>query len=422
MATWAERQRAPANGKGQADYAAGNGLWLRVFASGKRVWFIRGRVRQADGGQGKPCFVQLGDAAGMLREDADIAAAKARDLLRKGINPNDQRDDEIRATQAASKTFGQVVAEWTEDKRPSWRANTTEARRILFNGEKFKPWLDRPIASITARELKQHESTINQNSQQAALGPLRSVFKFATEQGYLERSTFTTAGVKVKRAEGNASPLVEFHEGRAPDFTELVAVLDAFDTCEQSMPLSPWWNIWRVCVATGQRPSAVIGMQWKELALDGDAPTWILQPERSKIKRVAVIPLSMDCAEILKKIPRSKSDLVWPGRDGKKPLKYPEGEPKMVNGILAARGFPIGWKPGRARDSVASWLEFQPDATERAMAVILNHKPPADNTRRKHYAKIGASDQARALLERWAAAVRDARSEAASQAAALRQG
>src|SRR5258706_9507 len=132
MATWADKQRAPKEGekneKGnpllQKDYAPdGSGLKLRVFASGRRVWFIRGRVRR-DGGEGASRFVQLGEYPGMTREDAEAAAAQARDLLRKGIDPNEQRDATMRATQASTRTFGEVVQEWTEDSKAEWRANT----------------------------------------------------------------------------------------------------------------------------------------------------------------------------------------------------------------------------------------------------------------------------------------------------------
>lgn len=430
MATWAERQKAPKAGeksaKGkpvlQKDYAPDDtGLWLRVYASGRRCWYIRGRVKRADG-EGEPRFVVLGEVPGMSREQADAEAAKARDMLRRGVDPGAERAATLRAADASRKTFSEVVAEWTAKRKPKWRAITIEARRVLFNSDKLRPWRDRQIASIAGREVAEHASGIKQNSQQAALGPLRSVFKFAAERGYITRSPFIEAGISVARSEGNAAPLIEFHEGRAPDFTELVTVLDAFDTCEKSMPASAWWNIWRVCVMTGQRPSAIIGLCWSELQLDGDEPAWTLPAERSKIKREEKIPLSKDCAAILREIPRGESALLWPGRGGKKPLKYPEGEAKMINAVLRERGFPIGWRPGRARDSVASWLEFQSDATERAMALLLGHKPPAENTRRKHYAKIGAEHQARTLIERYSAAVRDARAGKVARVVTLRKG
>ena len=432
MATWAERQKAPAKGemkmnrKGklvpvlQKDYAPdATGLKLRVFVSGRRVWFIRGRIKRADG-EGKQRFIILGEVPDMSREDADADAANARHALRQGIDPKAQREATLRAADALRKTFSEVVAEWTDMRRPKWRSTTIVARRILFNGDKLRPWHARPIAGITGREVAQHADTIKRNTQQSQLGPLRSVFKFAAERGYIARSPFVEAQISVERSEGNSAPLIEIHDGKVPDFSELVAVLDAFDTCEKSMPVAPWWNIWRVCVLTGQRPSAIIGLRWSELSLDGDEPTWTLPAERSKIKRASVIPLSKDCAALLREIPRGESALVWPGRGGEKPLKYPEGEPKMVNGVLAERGFPQGWKPGRARDSVASWLEVQSDATERAMALLLGHRPPAANTRQRHYAKIGAEHQARTLIERYAQAVRDARAGKVARVVALR--
>jgi hypothetical protein len=55
------------------------------------------------------------------------------------------------------------------------------------------------------------------------------------------------------------------------------------------------------------------------------------------------------------------------------------------------------------------------------MALLLGHKPPADNTRRKHYARVGAEHQARTLIERWAGAVRDARAGKTARVVPLRR-
>lgn len=407
MATWAERQKVPA--KGQIDYAPDDtGLKLRVFASGRRCWYIRGRIKCAEG-EGVPRFIVLGEVPGMSREKADAEAAKARDLLRDGIDPSVERERQLRAADAGRKTFIEVADEWTAESKGDWRPATIAARKAVFYGPRLACIRERRIGEITTRDLKDLKRTVARNSHQGTLGPVRSVFRYAVNRGYISKSPFDgEKDLKIEKAEGNAAPLVALHENRAPDFSELAATFEAFDAAEQRMPTSPWWNIWRVCLLTGARASAVIGMRWSELNLEGDEPAWALPATRSKIKRDSVIPLSKDCAALLRSLPRA-GELVWPGRDGKSERRYPPAEPQMVSAILASRGHAPGWWPGRARDSVASWLEFQSDATERAMALLLNHKPPADNTRRQHYAKIGAEHQARVLIERWAAAVRDAR-------------
>lgn len=421
MTTWAERQKKPA--KGHKDYTPDEtGLKLRVFSSGTRYWYIRGRIKRASG-EGEPRYVILGSPPVMTREQASAEAANVRMQLRQGIDPNAARDAKLRAADAARKTFKDVAEEWSQERIGvgKWSDATIAARRNVFNGPRLAPLRDRPIGAITTREIEAVAAEVHRNSKQATLGPVRSVFRYALERGYVAKSPFTRE-IEITKAQGDAAPLIEFHEGRAPDFSELVATLDSIDAAERRMPLSPWWAIWRVCMLTGQRPSAVIGMRRSELKLEGDAPTWSLPAARSKIKRDSVIPLSKDCAAILREIPRGKdSDLVWPGRDGKNERRYPPVEPQLVSALLAERGFPRGWWPGRARDSVASWLEFQNDATERALALLLGHHQPKDNTRRRHYARISAEHQARVLIERWAAAVRDARSGKKQRVVALRR-
>lgn len=405
-----DRLAAPKSG--QRDYKRRGGLHVRVFASGRRIWFIRGRVKgsQAKGAR----FVQCGEWPDTDEHAAASAAARAREAMRRGIDPNQQRVEEIRKAHAAGLTFEQLVDECLEAMRERLRPTTWKNRGFILRSHHFAKWRDRPIASITQNEVKALAAKVKRNSQVTVIGNLRTLLNFAKGQGYIDHAP--TDHVSIETPEGDAAPLVKFAEGKVPDFSELVAFLEALQLVEEQRPLSPWPSIFRVGMLTGTRIASLVAMRWEQFDLEGDAPTWHMPAEISKIKIKSDIPLSRRAAEILRSLPRH-GELVWPGKGGKSPL-LPRAkiEGPMISAALAAKGFKKGFWYGRLRDTVASWLEFQSDATERAMALILNHKPPAGNTRRKHYVQVGAEHQARVLVDRWAGAIETAQAGAGGAA------
>jgi integrase len=207
-------------------------------------------------------------------------------------------------------------------------------------------------------------------------------------------------GISAPTPDGNPAPLIVFEEESEPDFSELKAFLACLDALQAAHPLSPWPNLYRLGLLTGARYSEVVGLPWAELDLD--KTIWTLPAQRSKVKVECTRPLSAAAMAVLRSIPR-KGELVFPGKINGHSLTKTGREPETLSTMLASHGHKTGFWYGRLRDTVASWLEFQPDGTERALAAILNHRPPRDNTRRRHYTQISGFQQARVLLERWAA-------------------
>ena len=115
--TWVAKLKIPA--KGQTDHDAKHpGLKVRVFSSGRRVWFIRGRVRGADT---SAKFIMLGEHPAMNEAAAEHAAANARHLLRQGIDPNQERQEKAITNNIAGMSFGALSA---RDKEALGRAAT----------------------------------------------------------------------------------------------------------------------------------------------------------------------------------------------------------------------------------------------------------------------------------------------------------
>lgn len=400
------RLKAPA--KGQRDYGTKYpGLKVRVFASTRRVWFIRGRRR---GAAGAPIFVMLGEYPAMDEHAAEKAAGNTRYLLRQGIDPNQQRDEQKLTNKIAGMTFGELAEEYLEKGTSKLsRDSTLKCRLHALRGKWFADWRPRPISWISQGRVNALQSAIPTTAGSTPLGALRAVLRYAADNGYIERAPRVT----VPKPQGDAAPFFAFEEGGAPDYSELAIVLEALDAVQERFPLSPWPTIWRFAALTGARPMTILGARWEEFDLSS-SPTWHLSAERSKLKRPITIPLSEPAAALLRALPRKESGLIWPGRDGRKPRRdLPGDQTGLISGLLAARGYRTSFWPGRFRDTFMTWLDVQEHASERAIALLVDHKAPAERTTRgRHYAKVQSTALARRLANQWAETVAGVRSAA----------
>lgn len=413
---WAARLPKPA--KGQADYAAPNsehGLHIRVFATGRKVWFIRGRLK---GSGAAPLFVALGNYSekDFPYTAAEDAARRTRERLRQGVDPIAERREAASAARVESMTFGALVEEYLEKGTANLRANTLKGRRLALRGKRFADWHDKPLPYITAGRVKVVADSIPPSSHAVCLGSLRRVLNYAVDNGYLERAP----AIKVERPGGDAAPFFTFQEGGQPDFAELAVVLEALDVLAQQQPLSPWPQMWKFGCLTGARPSAYQGLRWEELDLE-NAPQWRLPAARSKLKRDITIPLSDAAADLLRALPRRDSGLVWPGKIQDQPREdLPGDQVGLIRGMLASKGFREGFWPGRFRDNLMTWLETQEHASDRAIAAIVDHRAKASSTiRGRHYVKYQSDQLARKLVNEWAAVVASVRAPAVAKSIML---
>jgi hypothetical protein len=229
--TWVDKLKKPA--KGQADYATKHpGLKVRVFSSDRRIWFIRGRVH---GTEASPKFIMLGEYPGMSEATAELAAANARNLLRKGIDPIQQSSEEAIANKVAGLTFGETAEEYIAKGTGKLSPTTLKVRANTLRGKHFADWRAHPLAWITQGQVNALVNRIPETASYSPLSALRVVLNYAEDHGYIAKAP----EVNVPKAEGDAAPFFEFQEGGKPDFSELVVVLDALDAIEQQNPVSP---------------------------------------------------------------------------------------------------------------------------------------------------------------------------------------
>lgn len=118
------------------------GYGLRVTANGMRSFVAQGRVRS------KPVIVTIG-RYGLYTEDK--ARSKARSILqdmREGIDPRDV----TKAEEAAKVTLGEVCKQYLD--RPGKLKASTKVEIERHVEKVFTAWKDKPIASITADDVR----------------------------------------------------------------------------------------------------------------------------------------------------------------------------------------------------------------------------------------------------------------------------
>ena len=133
----------------------GRGLYLEIAPSGGKWWRLKYRI----GGKEKRLSLGVYTAAGSKTVEVGLEAARkaaedARQLVRDGVDPSQERKAEkLRAAHQTGNTFEAVAREWHGKQSAAWVP--AHAARILrlFERDIFPHIGSRPIAEIEAPEL-----------------------------------------------------------------------------------------------------------------------------------------------------------------------------------------------------------------------------------------------------------------------------
>jgi integrase len=200
-----------------------------------------------------------------------------------------------------------------EPKRPNTFASVAEAffvhiKRLKrsheiergIRRELMPRWHDRPIASITKRDvIDAIDAVLNRGFPSAAhhlFADIRRLFNFAIARDTLEHSPCDR--LKPKDLIG-PKPVGQ----RVLTDDELRALWRA--TTSLGYPFGP---LYRLLLVTGQRKSEVAYARWREV--DTGNAVWTIPPERFKSNATHMVPLSPMALAIINALPRS-GDLLF---------------------------------------------------------------------------------------------------------------
>jgi integrase len=337
----------------------GLGMYLEVRPNGSKLWFLKYRI------DGKEKRLGLGSFPEMSLAEARAARDKARAAIKAGCDPlHDRKMTKIERRVGAGHTFKSVADDFIETKLVAGRKAQATIDKARWYLSHLEPDLGkRPIAEIKPAEL---------------LASLKKIEK----RGHHETAIRTRAlasrvfrhGVATARCESDPAHLLSGalvtptvrHHAAITKPAPLGAFLRAVDEytggpiAKIAMQLAPHVFL---------RPGELRQGRWEEI--DGEAQTWTVPAERTKLRRPHSVPLSRQAIALLQELELHSGGftLMFPSVSSH---HRPMSENTM-NGAFRRMGFGSDVVSAHGLRSTASTLLnesglWHADAIERALA------------------------------------------------------
>lgn len=381
-----ENLRPPAEGR--ADYwdctisedtSLPGSFGLRVSASGVKSWQIMFRAPQRDGTLQQKRMV-LGNYPAFGLSEAREMGREALKKVARGIDPAVDRKVS-RAKTAATPTVAEAVSEFIERYAKPRNKSWAETDRI-FKRYVLPVWGDRLLPSIGRADVATLLEGIATDAPYMAnrvLAAVRRFWNWCLEQGKAETSP--AANIK--------APSREVSRDRILSDQEIAAFWRA---CEQMG--WPFGSLFQLLLVTGQREDEVGGMRWSDVDLE--RALWTLPREASKSDRLNQVPLPQLAIDVLGKLPRTGSELVF-STTGTTPVSGFSKAKARCDRLSDL----TGWRLHDLRRTMASGmarLKVEPWIVEK----VLNHQTGLLSGVAGVYNRWGYLDEKKEALERWA--------------------
>lgn len=339
----------------------GNGLYLLVKSIGTKIWRFNyyhptSKVRT---------LVSFGSYPEISLADARLKRDEARQLLAKGIDPQQYKKDQLKLLRdERNNTFEKVATDWFKLKSSSnLKADTLKDiwRSLELH---VLPY----IGSIAITEIKARDfiNALEPIKQQGKLESIRRICQRINEVMYYAVNVgLIDANPASKITAAFANPVVKNMPALRPEqLPELLSALSTANIEKQTWCLL-FWQLY-----TMTRPTEATGTKWCEIDLNNNC--WIIPAERMKMGREHIIPLSsqaIDILQIMKPISGHR-EYVFPS------MKSPHNKPmnsQTVNAVIKRIGF-AGRLVAHGFRSIASTAlnenGFPSDVIEAALAHV----------------------------------------------------
>jgi integrase len=367
------------NIKAPGFYGDGNGLYLKVDASGARRWVQRIVIN------GKRRDIGLGSASLVSLAEAREAALQHRKLARGGGDPF-----EAKRRSAAILSFEEAAKKVHQLSKPTWR-NEKHGQQWLNTLTNYAfPILGRKaISAVTSADVLEVLSPIwNSHPETARRLKQRigTVMKWAMAQGW---RTDNPADTITKALPKHDRSKVEHR--KALPYADVAAALKTVRDSDAGVATKLAFEF---LVLTATRSGETRLATWNEFDLDRS--DWTIPAARMKAKKPHRVPLPKRCLAILNEAKRLKlddSDLVFPGTKAGKPLSDMTLS-KLVR-ELGINAVPHGFRSS-FRDWAGESTNHAREVVEFALAHAIKDKAEAA------YARSDLFEKRKKLMADWA--------------------
>lgn len=381
----------------------GKGLYLEVKPNGGRAW--RYRFELCREGERKESVFAIGDYATAPTGETEQQAkarraggcftlaeareerAKARALVRQGINPAHQRRlDRIEREREGTTTFEAVAAEWLALR--DWAGMTKARRQHMLARVVFPKIGALPVRRITPAHVLDVLDTAAKNN-----GPTVAAEAKRAMSGVFDLAISTLrADVDPVYPVRKALPAYKTQHKRPLSAEEVGAFLRDLAGYERNFQTVA---AFRLMWLTLCRPSEAVGARWEEFDLE--AAIWRIPPERMKKRKEHVVPLPPQAVDLLRTVQgfTGHRGHVFPNRDNRnKPMTD-----ATLRQALAYLGWSGRYSPHATRTTGSTRLNemgYSADWIERQLA----HVEP--NAVRRTYNQAQHLTDRAGMMQQWA--------------------
>jgi len=363
----------------------GGGLFLLVNPGGSKLW------RQKYRFMGKERLLSHGQYPDVSLAQARAKLNEARSTLANGQDPAiEKKLAQINAETQAHTTFKLIAEEYIVNMEERGLAPATMKKKRWLLLDLASPLHTRPINEITSAELlyllKSIEKSGRRETAKKMRGAISAVFRLAVAT--LRADTDPTYAIK--------DALIP------PKVTSRAAITDEkkFGALLRDLEEFTGWRIivdaLKFQILTMTRPGEVRGAKKQEIDLE--KRTWTIPPERMKMRREHIIPLSDQAMSIVKENwPEIESvELLFPSLiSNRKWLSE-----NAFNSSLRRMGYQKEEVTAHGFRATASTIlntrGYEPDVIEAALA----HQDK--NVIRRTYNRATYLDQRVKLMQEWA--------------------
>jgi integrase len=352
-----ECKSATTKGKEIRKLHDGGGLYLWVYADGRKYWRLRYKIAGSEKSLSLGVYPEIG-----LKK-----ARKCRDEERQRLDDNldpsaERRAEKARAKAVAENSFEAVAREWYAKQAKTWVPSHADDVRRRLESNIFPKIGRRPISQIDAPELlaalRPMEERGAYDLAHRVLQVSGQVFRYGIATGRCSRNL--AADLR-----GALTPHKKKHQAAVSteDFPNLLRAIAGYERIGDKQTRLAL----ELLALTFTRTNELIGATWSEF--DMSAGIWVVPAGRMKMKTEHLVPLSSQALAILEELKEigGGSRFVFPGRNRDKPIS---------NNTLLFALYRLGYKgkmTGHGFRAVASTMlnemgKFRPDVIERQLA------------------------------------------------------
>jgi integrase len=376
------------------------GFGVRVSEKGRKTFILVTRFP----GKPDPTRRAIGEYGAITLADARKEAQKWLDMIRRGVDPREERDREQQAEQRKREnSFRAVTEEFIRRALPGQR----KARQVEqdLRREFIDQWGGRPITEITQHDIvrvldavvKRGEDERGRPAVHQAhnlLGHVRRLFNWAIARGVygLDRSPCD----RMKPHDVIGKKEVRQRVLNDAEIRALWAAAEALGY--------PYGPLFKLLVLTGQRKSEVAEARWSEFDLD--RKLWTIPAERMKADAAHVVPLTDEAIAILRELPRfQKGNHLFSTTFGAKPVNdFAKVKIRLDEEMLKhLPSAPTPFVIHDIRRTMRTRLSALP-VPDLVRELVIAHTKPGLHRVYDQYAYL---DEKRRALDLWAAKLRD---------------